>query len=87
MAWLGLMPLRPMPIFSFLLKKLSPVVLCCAASMYFGNAAYMHLSVAFIQILKAFTPAITLLLAAAFGIESLRPTLLMSVLLIALGTG
>ena len=38
---------------SFLLTKLLPVVLCTAGALFFGNFAYLSLSVAFIQILKA----------------------------------
>ena len=32
--------------------RLLPVVICQAGSMFFGNFAYLSLSVAFIQILK-----------------------------------
>lgn len=41
---------------------------------------------AFIQILKAFTPACTFIMGIALRVESLRPTQLVSVLAIAMGT-
>ena len=47
------MPCRKPPPRVFFLHSLLPVVLCSAGSMTFGNYAYLHLSVAFISILKA----------------------------------
>eukprot|EP00201_Polytomella_parva_P017845 CAMPEP_0175058952 /NCGR_PEP_ID=MMETSP0052_2-20121109/12147_1 /TAXON_ID=51329 ORGANISM="Polytomella parva, Strain SAG 63-3" /NCGR_SAMPLE_ID=MMETSP0052_2 /ASSEMBLY_ACC=CAM_ASM_000194 /LENGTH=299 /DNA_ID=CAMNT_0016324417 /DNA_START=343 /DNA_END=1242 /DNA_ORIENTATION=+ len=52
-----------------------------------GNAAYMYLSLSFVQILKAFTPAVTLFVCSLAGQERLTPALLVSVSLVALGTG
>lgn len=49
-----------------------PVGACHAATLAFGNAVYLHLSVAFIQMLKAFTPVIVLVVVVAAGME--RPT-------------
>lgn len=81
------MPLRPPPSKTSDYFRLLPIIFCTAATMFWGNAAYMHLSVSFIQILKAFTPALTLMVGVAAGVERLRLGLLVSVLLIALGTG
>jgi hypothetical protein len=53
-----------------LARENAPIVGVTAATMFFGNAAYLHLSVAFIQILKALTPGITLALALAAGVEA-----------------
>ncbi|KAG2498227.1 hypothetical protein HYH03_003977 [Edaphochlamys debaryana] len=78
--------LRPLPGPRVFLTSLLPISACTAASMYFGNFAYLHLSLAFIQILKAFTPAITLLLCAAAGLERPTPPLAASIAMIALGT-
>lgn len=41
----------------------------------------------FIQILKAFTPALTLVVGVLAGVEQLTAALVASVLLIAVGTG
>ncbi len=111
--------LRPCPSLRQWTLRLLPIVLSTSATMFYGNASYLTLSVAFIQvgfrgpqlaevrcwprctwaqrqvgrdlpcapqILKAFTPALTLLLCVAAGLE--RPTipLLSSVMLIAGGT-
>ena len=40
-----------------------------AFSQGFGTVAYLSLTVAFIQMLKAFTPVITLIVLYAFGVE------------------
>ena len=48
----GFMPVGKRPDAAFLLTKLLPVVLCTSGSLFFGNYAYLSLSVAFIQILK-----------------------------------
>lgn len=69
------------------IMRLIPLVACTAGTMFLGNAPYMHLSLSFIQILKAFTPALTLVVGMAAGVERLTAALVLSVLLIALGTG
>ena len=48
----GLIRLGPAPSPRFMATKLLPVVLCSAGALYFGNVAYLSLSVAFIQIIK-----------------------------------
>jgi len=48
-----------------------PVGACKALSLATGNAAYLHLGVGFIQMLKAFTPAIVM--AVMLSIGSRRP--------------
>eukprot|EP00775_Hariotina_reticulata_P006948 gene6948-7165_t len=83
----GIMPLRSPPSKLSDVTRLVPIIACTAATMYFGNTAYLHLSVSFIQILKAFTPALTLVIGAAAGVEQLKLSLVVSVLLIAVGTG
>ena len=42
----------PRPDLAFTVTRLLPVVMCQAGSMFFGNFAYLSLSVSFIQILK-----------------------------------
>ena len=55
-AWLyckmGMMKLGPAPSAHFFATRLMPIVLCAGGALYFGNVAYLSLSVAFIQILK-----------------------------------
>lgn len=58
-----------------------------AGTMFFGNAAYLHLSLAFIQILKALTPGITLIIGLAAGVERLSEPLAASIAAIVVGTG
>jgi drug/metabolite transporter (DMT)-like permease len=87
LAALGVMPLRRPPSKLSDWAKLAPIVACTVLTMFWGNAAYMHLSMSFIQILKAFTPAVTLLIGAGVGVERLQGSLVAAVLLIAVGTG
>lgn len=84
---LGLLPLRPPPTTKFLLQCLLPIILSTAATMFTGNYAYLFLSVSFIQILKAFTPGLTLLIGVLCGIERISLPLAASVTMIAAGTG
>ena len=56
----GLLPLGPVPRPSVFLLRLMPGVLSFAGTLYLGNFAYLSLSMAFIQMLKAMVPAITL---------------------------
>ena len=51
-AQLGWMKLGPRPSLRVFATRLLPVVAFTAGSLYFGNVAYLSLSVAFIQILK-----------------------------------
>jgi drug/metabolite transporter (DMT)-like permease len=81
------MPLRSPPAPRFLVFTIGPVVIACAATMFFGNAAYLYLSLAFIQVLKAATPAITLLLGLFARVETVTVKLLFALTLIVGGTG
>ena len=47
-----MMKLGPAPSSHFFATRLMPIVLCAGGALYFGNVAYLSLSVAFIQILK-----------------------------------
>ncbi|KAK9848406.1 hypothetical protein WJX84_008641 [Apatococcus fuscideae] len=67
-AKLGWMQLGPAPSLRFFLTRLMPVVACAAGSLYLGNLTYLSLSVAFIQILKVLTPALTLFVTLCFGV-------------------
>ena len=84
--WRG-MPIGPLPRpFGAALAALGPSVLCSAATLYFGNAAYLTLSLTFIQMLKVLMPAFTLSAAAAAGLERPTPRLVSSVVLILVGS-
>ncbi|GIL62444.1 hypothetical protein Vafri_16672 [Volvox africanus] len=78
--------LRPPPSPRVFLRVLLPIAACTASSMYFGNMTYLYLSVSFIQILKAFTPAITLALCVAAGLERPSGRLLVAIAMIVGGT-
>ena len=50
--------------------QISPIGMCSAATRShsgLGNKAYIHLSVSFIQMLKAATPVVTMVIMIAFG--------------------
>eukprot|EP00729_Bicosta_minor_P000587 gene587-30146_t len=68
------------------LLSILPIGGCQALAMGFGTVAYLSLTVAFIQMLKAFTPVITLLVLYYFGVEKPRKMLIMSIVGISLGT-
>lgn len=63
-----------------------PIGICQALAMGFGTVAYLSLTVAFIQMLKAFTPVITLIVLYAFGVEKPGKMLVMSIIGISIGT-
>lgn len=46
---------------SFWIKRIMPVGFFMAATLWAGNLVYLYLSVSLIQMLKAFTPVITML--------------------------
>eukprot|EP00930_Biecheleria_cincta_P069227 TRINITY_DN56997_c0_g1_i1.p1 TRINITY_DN56997_c0_g1~~TRINITY_DN56997_c0_g1_i1.p1 ORF type:complete len:374 (+),score=61.10 TRINITY_DN56997_c0_g1_i1:71-1192(+) len=71
---------------AFMMYNLMPIGFSSAATLAAGNAVYMYLPVGFIQMLKAFTPAVTLVFLGLSGLE--RPTrkVVFSVLVICAGT-
>jgi hypothetical protein len=54
---------------SFWYTKILPVGAFTALCFTFGNAAYMYLTVAFIQMLKAFTPAVVMIVLSVSGVD------------------
>ena len=62
-----------------------PVAALSALTLGFGNAVYLHLSVAFIQILKAGVPICTLCVMVRYKLESWRKELFVAVFIIAAG--
>ena len=67
-------------------KRVLPVGLCHAGTLAFGNIAYLYLNVGFIQMLKSFTPVIIMLTGYMANIESPTFPLVVSVVVISLGT-
>jgi hypothetical protein len=78
---------RPLPALRVITVRLVPLAAVSTLCLGLGNYAYLGLSVAFLNILKAFTPAVTLALSAAAGMERLTPAAMASTLVIAYGTG
>lgn len=70
----------------FYAKKIMPVGLFMALTLAFGNLVYLYLTVSFIQILKCFTPVITMVALFVAGLEIPTRRLILSVSVIALGT-
>ena len=72
---------------AFALKNLLPVGAAMACTLSFGNAVYLYLPVGYIQMLKAFTPTVTLTLLWLSGIEAPSRRVTLSVAGICVGTG
>ena len=66
-------------------KRFAPVALLFALSLCLGNMAYLFISVAFIQMLKASTPVAVLLASFALGLETPNTELGICIVLIAAG--
>ncbi|CAH1442370.1 unnamed protein product [Lactuca virosa] len=62
-----------------------PISAFFASSLWFGNTAYLHISVAFIQMLKALMPVATLIMAVLCGTDKLRWDVLLNMLLVSVG--
>jgi hypothetical protein len=71
---------------NFYLTRILPVGLCMALTLHFGNLVYLHLTVSFIQILKSFTPVITMVALFIARLETPTKRLIWSVSVIAAGT-
>lgn len=87
LGWLSGKRSRSVPPMGWMVPTLGPLWAYTFLTMWLGNAAYLHLSVAFIQIFKAMTPAVTLVLGVGAGQERFSLLLVASVALIAVGTG
>lgn len=70
----------------FYLRNMMAVGGATAASLCFGNAGYMYLTVSFVQILKAFTPVFVVAMLGLTGIEVPSRKVVLSVLMISTGT-
>uniref|UniRef100_A0A5B7AK78 Sugar phosphate transporter domain-containing protein n=1 Tax=Davidia involucrata TaxID=16924 RepID=A0A5B7AK78_DAVIN len=62
-----------------------PISAFFASSLWFGNTAYLFISVAFIQMLKALMPVATFLMAVICGTDKLRCDLFLNMVLVSVG--
>eukprot|EP00401_Gymnodinium_catenatum_P009212 CAMPEP_0117461620 /NCGR_PEP_ID=MMETSP0784-20121206/2622_1 /TAXON_ID=39447 /ORGANISM="" /LENGTH=297 /DNA_ID=CAMNT_0005255339 /DNA_START=153 /DNA_END=1043 /DNA_ORIENTATION=+ len=69
-----------------LLRGAFPIGFCNAMMFATGNAVYLHLGVGFIQMLKAFSPAVILMVMRVAGIRAPSSSEMSCVLLIIAGT-
>lgn len=72
--------------FKFYMTRILPIAFFQVLTLLFGNWVYIHLSVSLIQMLKAFTPTLVMIMTYVFRIS--RPTryLVLSTLCICFGT-
>jgi drug/metabolite transporter (DMT)-like permease len=70
----------------FLVLNTLSLAALAALTLALGNSAYIYLSVATCQILKALTPGMTLFTAYALQIEEPNPIIIGCVIIICLGT-
>lgn len=62
-----------------------PISAFFASSLWFGNTAYLFISVAFIQMLKALMPVATFLMAVICGTDKLRLDIFLNMVLVSIG--
>ncbi|KAI0918719.1 hypothetical protein AcW1_009463 [Taiwanofungus camphoratus] len=67
------------------LRSILPIGILFSASLILSNTAYLYLSVAYIQMLKAFTPVAILLISWTFRLQEPNKKLAMIVLMISSG--
>ncbi|GAX82100.1 hypothetical protein CEUSTIGMA_g9528.t1 [Chlamydomonas eustigma] len=65
--------------------RIMPIGFMMALCMQTGNAAYLYLTVAFVQMLKAFCPVCTMCFLFVARLEQATPKLIISVVVISLG--
>lgn len=71
---------------SFYARNLNVVGASFAASLCFGNAGYIYLSVSFVQILKAFTPCAVVAMLYATNMDVPSRNVTLSVIMMSVGT-
>ncbi|KAL1500331.1 hypothetical protein AB1Y20_012995 [Prymnesium parvum] len=70
----------------FFITRLFPVGLAMASMFYFGNRAYLYITVSFVQMLKTATPVVTMAVMVLFRLERARLHLVIALLLLVAGT-
>ena len=85
---LGIQPLANAHLVSwhFYLRNMMVVGAATAASLCFGNAGYLFLTVSFVQILKAFTPVFVVAMLYCTAIETPSRRVVGAVIMICVGT-
>jgi drug/metabolite transporter (DMT)-like permease len=71
---------------SFYIRRIIPIGALSTGTVVFGMTSYLYLTVAFVQMLKAFTPVMTLLGLVIFRLESPTRKAIVCVLIICSGT-
>ena len=66
-------------------QKILPVGFLFAIVLWLGNSAYVYLSVAFIQMVKALMPCVVYLVGVAFKVESFKTRVMANMVAIAVG--
>lgn len=66
-------------------KAIVPIGLCYACSLWVGNAAYLYLSVSFIQMLKALMPVAVFSVGCVFGTNKFNWSTMLNMLLVTFG--
>lgn len=69
----------------FWFRRALPIGIFGALTLYFGNLAYLYISVAFIQMLKGMTPCITLVVGVLFQVDAFTSPLVASLVVIGMG--
>lgn len=82
----ALMPLEHEVTWSDWWRRIFAVGMLTTAALCTGNASYLYLTVSFIEILKGFTPVVTMMVQALFGEPLPTCRIAMAVLMISLGT-
>ncbi|KAL6769247.1 MOT20A [Auxenochlorella protothecoides x Auxenochlorella symbiontica] len=67
------------------LRAIVPIGFLYAGTLWLGNAAYLYLSVSFIQMLKALMPVAVFGVGCIFGTEAYSPATLANMLVVSLG--
>mmetsp|Transcript_19109 Transcript_19109/g.53472 ORF Transcript_19109/g.53472 Transcript_19109/m.53472 type:complete len:321 (-) Transcript_19109:296-1258(-) len=84
--WLNLVEAKTVISMDFWMRRMLPVGFFMGLSLWTGNLVYLYLTVAFIQMLKAFTPVITMVCLFMARLEDPTSKMILSVLLTAGGT-
>lgn len=67
------------------MKTILPIGLCYSVTLWLGNAAYLYLSVSFIQMLKALMPVSVFSIGSIFGTEKFESSIFINMFLITIG--
>ncbi|KAG7667588.1 hypothetical protein Ndes2526B_g03594 [Nannochloris sp. 'desiccata'] len=67
------------------MKAIVPIGACYAGTLWVGNAAYLYLSVSFIQMLKALMPVAVFSVGCVFGTERFNMQTFLNMILVTIG--